>query len=219
MLKTKTKFMKNTLTIFFICIISFATAQTKKLTKEDIFKEGTVLKYAIGETYKINGSFGTVRYGENDDVFDTITIKLKMIDQKLHAILNDNEEKAFELSKDQSPDYFHFHAYEIVSYFDLLQPQNRMSNSFITSYDVSAKEPIKSNNLRHSSINITYNDEELKLSTVIYKGDYMKEHDWHLVHTFSSDKDFPLIVKEYFIVDKDTYDGLYCKLISIETKE
>ena len=215
----KTKIMKNTLIILLICFVGFATAQTKKLTKEDIFKDGTVLKYVVGNTFKIR-SFGGVRYGEKDDVFDTITIKLVTINQKLHAILNDKKEKAFEVSKDQSPNYFHFHAYENVSYFDLLLPQHIVSNPSITTYDVSAKKPIKSNDYRHSSLNITYNGEELKLSTTVYKGDYMNEHDWHLVHSFNDDdKDFPLLVKEYFIVDKDTYDGVYCKLISIETKK
>jgi archaellin len=212
--------MKNKLTIFLICITYFATAQTNKLTKEAILKDGTIIKYVVGSTYKIHGSFGNIRYGENDDVFDTITIKLKIIDKKLQIILNDDKEKAFELSKDQTPDYYFFQAYEIVNYFDLLLPQDMVSKPSITTYNVDTQKPMKSNQYKYpnSSLTIMYNDEKQKLSTSVYKSDYMNEQNWHFVYSFNNDKDFPIIAKEYFIVDNDSYEGLYCKLISIETK-
>jgi len=121
--------MKNILIIILSCIASLTTAQTKKLTKKDIFKEGTVIKYVIGETYKIN-SFSGYRFGEIEEELDTITYQLVMIDQKLHVIPNNNKEKAFELLKDQSPDCFQFNLLDnVTEYADFLLPKEMIYQS------------------------------------------------------------------------------------------
>ena len=220
-LKAKTKSMKNTLTIFLICIVSFATTQTKKLTKEDIFKEGTVIKYVIGETYKIN-SFSGNRFGESEEELDTVTYKIVMIDKKLHVIPSNNKEKAFELLKDQSPDYFQFEPYiKKTNYVDLLLPKDMVHQSSITVYNFEAKKPIQSHRFKYpdSFFRFSYNGEEKGVSTSIYKSEPMNKSKEYLVQFFNKDGDFPITTKGYIIMDTQDFGGLYYKLISIETKE
>ncbi|HFS66880.1 MAG TPA: hypothetical protein ENK67_01560 [Flavobacteriia bacterium] len=211
--------MRNILRCLLICLVSLnATAQTKKLSKKTILKDGTVLKYVIGKTYKIKGSFGTKKYSDDGDILDTLTIKIKTIDNKLKIILNNDTTKAFELSKDQTPDYFFFQAYEKVNYFDLLLSEDMISKSTITTYNNETEKPIKSNYYNHQTISIIYNGKKQSISTKLFKSEKVNEYNMYFVYSFNNDNQFPLLTKEYFILDKDTYEGLYCKLISIETK-
>jgi len=213
--------MKKLFTLLLICIASFAYAQSKKLTKEDILKNGTTITYVKVKLYKSTGFGNPIKEREKRD---TLKISIKEINNKLRVIINNNlsDENTFFIDSEKL-DVFKTviepNTGESIQYIDFTLSKSQFNNEKL-GVDEGTLYPrkYKKSDLREK-ITFLFNEKNITLPITYYKEENPDPY-FAIDLAFLNLESFPIQTHIKYISDTEGYySGSVFRLVSIETTE